>query len=373
MASMMYNPNNVATEASPFTTALEKDVGMQLCHMLGYRVSGDFPGWGHITCVSESKRRADERDAPDTQNRTDSRRTALWPTSKLSGPVSHPLLSYRPAHSRLIRMFAARNLKFYPLSLKLAMGDKGTLRFLADVEPPFLVENCQGTKKRFVELSNWELLNLKPSTVLDLPTRLATEYSISPAFLQTALNDYVIQTLGIDELEKRLGIKKSPKFLISTTKHYSWPKGGGKCSPPPGMSLENLPHALTPTPHDQPSPASDPTALSTSRSTTTRAWTWPTSGDASTTVSRTRTRTSAPPYSAAWPSSGRPSMAPVIPSPSLSACAASTSKRASPLPSTPMLPGAAISPPCYPLSRPHLGLRCLSFRPWPCSRILYCS
>lgn len=52
MASMMYNPNNVATEASPFTTALEKDVGMQLCQMLGYSVHGDFPGWGHITCVS---------------------------------------------------------------------------------------------------------------------------------------------------------------------------------------------------------------------------------------------------------------------------------------------------------------------------------
>ncbi|KAG6354646.1 hypothetical protein INS49_004664 [Diaporthe citri] len=123
-------------------------------------------------------------------------------------------------------MFTARNLKFYPLSLKLAMGDGGPLRFLADAVPPFLVENCQGTKKPFDELSTWELLNLKPSTILDLPTRLATECSISPAFLQTALNDYLIQTLGKDELEKRFGIKNSPKFLISTTKHYSWPKGG---------------------------------------------------------------------------------------------------------------------------------------------------
>lgn len=61
--SMMYNPNNVATEASPFTTTLEKDVGMQFCRMLGYRVDDDFPGWGHITCVSESKNRTDERCA----------------------------------------------------------------------------------------------------------------------------------------------------------------------------------------------------------------------------------------------------------------------------------------------------------------------
>lgn len=128
-------------------------------------------------------------------------------------------------------MFIARNLKFYPLSLKLAMGDGGPLRFLADAEPPFLVENCQATKKPFGELSTWELLNLKPSTILDLPTRLATEYSISPVFLQTALNDYLIQTLGKEEVEKKFGIKKSPKFLISTTKHYSWPKGGGKYAP----------------------------------------------------------------------------------------------------------------------------------------------
>ena len=47
---MMYNPNNVATEASPYTTKLERDVGQELCHMLGYR---PFPvPWGHITCVS---------------------------------------------------------------------------------------------------------------------------------------------------------------------------------------------------------------------------------------------------------------------------------------------------------------------------------
>ncbi|KAF3762117.1 pyridoxal-dependent decarboxylase conserved domain protein [Cryphonectria parasitica EP155] len=181
MASMMYNPNNVATEASPFTTALEKNVGMQLCGMLGYRTSGDFPGWGHITCDGSV-----------------ANLEAIW-ASKSSSPSPTGLPS---------------------------CSSSGPLRFLADARPPFLVENCQGTKKPFGELSTWELLNLTPSTILDLPTRLATEHSISAAFLQTALNDFLIQTLGKDQLEKKFGIKKSPKFLISTTKHYSWPKGG---------------------------------------------------------------------------------------------------------------------------------------------------
>ena len=53
---MLYNQNNVATEANPFTTLIEKTVGEQLCKMLGYIVTpaGDPEepvGSGHITCV----------------------------------------------------------------------------------------------------------------------------------------------------------------------------------------------------------------------------------------------------------------------------------------------------------------------------------
>lgn len=51
MATMMYNPNNVATEASPLTTEKEREVGRELCYMLGYGYDNVTP-WGHITCVS---------------------------------------------------------------------------------------------------------------------------------------------------------------------------------------------------------------------------------------------------------------------------------------------------------------------------------
>lgn len=51
---MMYNPNNVATEASPLTTEKERDVGVDLCNMLGYGNDNVKP-WGHITCVSDLK------------------------------------------------------------------------------------------------------------------------------------------------------------------------------------------------------------------------------------------------------------------------------------------------------------------------------
>jgi hypothetical protein len=51
------NPNNVATEASPLTTALEIDVGKQLCEMVGYNINitpdTTFPvAWGHMAPVS---------------------------------------------------------------------------------------------------------------------------------------------------------------------------------------------------------------------------------------------------------------------------------------------------------------------------------
>jgi hypothetical protein len=83
-----------------------------------------------------------------------------------------------------------------------------------------------------MELSTWELLNLKTSTVLELPTRLYDEYSISPEFLQGALDKFLIQSVGQKALEDKYGIRPG-KFLIATTKHYSWPKGGGKSYLPP--------------------------------------------------------------------------------------------------------------------------------------------
>lgn len=51
--TMLYNPNNVAIEASPFSTAAEILVGEQLCEMLGYNNNHGIPdlptGWGHVT------------------------------------------------------------------------------------------------------------------------------------------------------------------------------------------------------------------------------------------------------------------------------------------------------------------------------------
>ncbi len=58
--TMLYNPNNVALEASPMTTLVELRVGKQLCKLFGYKTEEPEPaidtttadpvGWGHVTC-----------------------------------------------------------------------------------------------------------------------------------------------------------------------------------------------------------------------------------------------------------------------------------------------------------------------------------
>lgn len=50
--TMIYNPNNVAVEASPLTTVIELEAGKQLCEMFGYNIDlkKQPTAWGHITC-----------------------------------------------------------------------------------------------------------------------------------------------------------------------------------------------------------------------------------------------------------------------------------------------------------------------------------
>ena len=52
--TMIYNPNNVSIEASPFTTVAEMTTGDDLWRMFGYNIDPDKKdlalAWGHIVC-----------------------------------------------------------------------------------------------------------------------------------------------------------------------------------------------------------------------------------------------------------------------------------------------------------------------------------
>ncbi|TFK37682.1 PLP-dependent transferase, partial [Crucibulum laeve] len=180
LSTMLFNPNNVAFEASPITTLLELDVGSQMCEMLGYKEVDDIKPWGHIAC---------------------------------DGTVAN-----------LESIWAARNLKFYPFALREAMNPGGPLNFITN---SFRVHKCADAENLtlFSKLEQWDLLNLRVQEVLSIPDRLGNDYGISSAYLEHSLNPYIIQSTGKDILESKWKITRPPQYLLTNTKHYSWPKG----------------------------------------------------------------------------------------------------------------------------------------------------
>lgn len=182
--TMIYNPNNVSIEASPITTVAEMTTGDDLCRMFGYNVDPaikDLPlAWGHIVC---------------------------------GGTVAN-----------LESVWVARNLKFYPLSIVSAMKADNPLAFAADT---FKIQPCVGPEKLLKDLSTWELLNLRPTTILDIPERLYTQYHMSPGFLDSVMKTYGIQSTSKTALEQEFGVEHI-KYFVSNTRHYSWPKAAGQ-------------------------------------------------------------------------------------------------------------------------------------------------
>ncbi|THU76237.1 PLP-dependent transferase [Dendrothele bispora CBS 962.96] len=196
-----FNQNNVTPEASALTSTIEYVVGQQLCYILGFETSPNpdndgVVGWGHIT--------ADGSIA---------NLESIW----------HLALTTH----------LARNLKYYPLSLQLAMreGEK-----LESIRETFEIELCNGKKKLFKCCDSWDLLNLSPSTVADIPRRLYYGYGIPSDALSDILRPFSIQTLGMEELNKLFDIKQHAKYMVSIANHYSWPKGCAIA----GIGSENL-------------------------------------------------------------------------------------------------------------------------------------
>ncbi|CAG8514963.1 uncharacterized protein OCT59_017920 [Rhizophagus irregularis] len=170
IAALQYNQNNVAIESSPLTTWLEIFAGKQLCEMLGFNVQ-----W---------EPRYDENWDPDLE-----KMPKILPKIQGWGHIT-------------------------------CDGSVANLESIC-----FKVELADGKIKLLKDCSTWELLNLKPTTILDIPDRLSKEYGMSPDFLQNALNDYIIQTIGKEYLEKKFGIENPILYFASATMHYSWPKG----------------------------------------------------------------------------------------------------------------------------------------------------
>lgn len=187
LAAILYNQNNVAAEASPVTTALETEVGRDLCGMLGYTVpsldaetsSTTTPTpWGHITC---------------------------------DGSVAN-----------IESMWAARNLKYFPVALAAALQADARLKPARELTTRL----PDGRTARLIDLDAWGQLNLGADEILAYPARIQEKYGIAVATLGAVLQDYSLQNLGFVEFSRRF-LSDTPTGVVigPGTMHYSWPKG----------------------------------------------------------------------------------------------------------------------------------------------------
>ena len=100
------------------------------------------------------------------------------------------------------------------------MADDEPFQFVA---PTFNANLYNSTRKNFYSCDTWELLNLSPTEVADIPTRLSKEYGISPAALATS-RDVEHPNRGQGNTRCRFKITKQTQYMISVANHHSWAK-----------------------------------------------------------------------------------------------------------------------------------------------------
>jgi glutamate/tyrosine decarboxylase-like PLP-dependent enzyme len=170
-AAMLYNPNNVAVEASPVTTRLELEVAAQLAGMIGYDPA---TSWGHIASGG-----------------TVANFEALW---------------------------IARNIFYLPIA---AAGAAAELGIELQVARP------DGSRADLRRLGLWELLNIRNDDVMDLWEAL---WRTGPADeVKRALDAHSLGTVGYQDYGRRLVERygdglPAAVVLVASTVHYSWEK-----------------------------------------------------------------------------------------------------------------------------------------------------
>jgi len=171
-ATMLYNPNNVAAEASPVTSRMELAVAEQLAAMIGYPAAEQ---WGHLTSGG-----------------TVANFEALW---------------------------VARNVKYLPIAVRWAAEEMGR---------EARITLADGSVASLSDLDLWQLLNIPPESALDAAQEFRSQVG-DPYEAYAVLNHHSLAGLGYQEFGRRLtagfGDALPPGVvLVPSTGHYSWEK-----------------------------------------------------------------------------------------------------------------------------------------------------
>lgn len=207
-SGMLFNQNNVVGESSPITTRKEMEFSAKVCEMVGYQPygikhEGVGRSWSHLS----------------------------------SGGTTAILES----------MWLARNMKYYPLSLKLLSVSENEYGFINELQ----VIRPNGSSECFKNLSAIDLFNLKnedfinlrdsiirhlaSQTIPDIEKKknLSNQEKFEKANkdLFAAIDKYSVQHMGVQGIHE--AIRKIaetsnelplPLIFISTAAHYSWQK-----------------------------------------------------------------------------------------------------------------------------------------------------
>lgn len=171
-ATLLYNPNNVAAEASPVTSRMEAQIAAQLATMIGYSPDRQ---WGHLTSGG-----------------TVANFEALW---------------------------VARNVKYLPVALRWATEELGS-----ELE----IELVDGGFASIRDADLWQLLNVSSSAALDAADLFRSGFE-DPDAADQVLNRHSLAGLGYQDFGRRLANEFTDALppavvLVPSTAHYSWEK-----------------------------------------------------------------------------------------------------------------------------------------------------
>ena len=205
---LLYNQNNVAAEASPLTTAMEIDLGRQLCRLM------QFPNTPPPVIFGESD---------DYHGTSD------------PGPIPWGKITCDGSVANIESIWMARNFRFFSLALQSTLREHELLSNVRYHEDARVIATGDKRSKRFfADLNSWEVVNLKSDEFFNFLDRIAqlltpagqSDNAKGHVLLHNLVDSYDLRALGLVEFTQRHPVLANmPRVVAPGTKHYSWPKG----------------------------------------------------------------------------------------------------------------------------------------------------